>query len=358
MSSKIHFKGLNGIRAIAAIIVLLSHTGPELHMFGLKDITGFEFASFGVTMFFALSGFLITYLLLMEKTNYKHVDIKKFYVRRILRIWPLYFLYLFLALLATAYYFPELLPGSAGWYFVLGANIPFIFGTAIPLIRHYWSLGVEEQFYLFWPLLIDKTKKVFRTIAIFLVAWLILKGFCRLYQIKTGNDIPYMAMQITRFDCMAIGAMGAILFFEKKKRFLQFCYSYAAQIIAWGSLVLIVLDRFHVASIIDDEILAVLVVIIIVNVASNPKTLISLENKLFDFLGRISYGIYVYHPLVVFMLSRILKNWFNLGYNSYVAAIFVLTLVSTILIAYVSYEFFEKRFLQLKTKFAKVASSA
>src|SRR5689334_8705907 len=96
----IYLKGLNGIRTIAAFGVLLAHL--KLWASDLKNtINENPWGPFGVTMFFALSGFLITYLLLKEKdqSNGK-IAIRKFYVRRILRIWPLYFLYLFICLTA------------------------------------------------------------------------------------------------------------------------------------------------------------------------------------------------------------------------------------------------------------------
>src|SRR5436189_6466393 len=94
----IHLKGLNGIRTIAALSVVLSHTFKRFHEFGLKQSNGWDFAIFGVTMFFTLSGFLITFLLLKEKETFSDINIKSFYVRRILRIWPLYYLYLIIVL--------------------------------------------------------------------------------------------------------------------------------------------------------------------------------------------------------------------------------------------------------------------
>lgn len=91
--------GLNGIRAIAAISVLISHMNESLSFFGLSNLQGLDLAGFGVTMFFALSGYLITYLLLLEKRDYARINVGQFYIRRILRIWPLYYFFLFSRLL-------------------------------------------------------------------------------------------------------------------------------------------------------------------------------------------------------------------------------------------------------------------
>src|SRR5271155_5691395 len=102
MKQAVYFSGLNGLRAIAALSVVFSHTTTSLNQFGLNPFIYGKFpdgttkttllAAFGVTIFFALSGFLITYLLLEEKKT-KEINIKNFYIRRILRIWPLYYLY-------------------------------------------------------------------------------------------------------------------------------------------------------------------------------------------------------------------------------------------------------------------------
>ena len=107
-SKSIYFPGLNGIRAVAAIAVVISHItialkdfGLDPHIFGTFDDgkpKGYILAGYGVSVFFVLSGFLITYLLISEKDSHS-IDIKKFYIRRILRIWPLYYLYLIIAVI-------------------------------------------------------------------------------------------------------------------------------------------------------------------------------------------------------------------------------------------------------------------
>jgi peptidoglycan/LPS O-acetylase OafA/YrhL len=92
--NKIYLPGLNGLRAIAAFGVLFSHVNLGIEAYGLPIRKTSDLAGFGVTIFFALSGFLITYLLLKEKEQFNTINIKNFYVRRILRIWPLYFLFI------------------------------------------------------------------------------------------------------------------------------------------------------------------------------------------------------------------------------------------------------------------------
>ena len=156
---------------------------------------------------------------------------------------------------------------------------------------------------------------------------------------------------------MALGAAGAILFEKRNALFLKICFSLPAQLIAWTCLVLCGFNKFHLASVIDSEIIAGITVILIVNVSNNPRTLVNLEKKLFDFLGKISYGIYVYHPLIIFFSAKLLKgpiSDFSEELKLAIAIAFVL--VVTVLIAYLSYSIFEQRFLKLKAKFSPVKS--
>lgn len=159
-SKTIYFPGLNGLRAIAAIAVVVHHTTLGLKEFNLDPYIfgslqdgnprGISLAGYGVSIFFVLSGFLITYLLQAEK-DVRPIDVKKFYLRRILRIWPLYYLYLIISVITIIIFGLSLDIKPLLFYLFYAANIPFIIGTTLPFISHYWSLGVEEQFYLFWP---------------------------------------------------------------------------------------------------------------------------------------------------------------------------------------------------------------
>ncbi|MBM3433039.1 MAG: acyltransferase [Bacteroidetes bacterium] len=154
-NNPIYFSGLNGLRAISALSVLFSHitlslreVGLDPYIFGrLKDgrPQGLLLAGYSVTIFFVLSGFRITYLLLIEKEKRGNIQVLKFYARRILRIWPLYYSYLILALIASYVYKIDFSDSSVYCYIFFSANIPFILEASIPFLAHYWSIGVMEQ---------------------------------------------------------------------------------------------------------------------------------------------------------------------------------------------------------------------
>jgi len=139
---KIHLSGLNGLRAIAAMGVVVSHITLALGSFSLNPYIfgraadnspkGFILAGFGVSIFFSLSGFLITYLLLLEKEK-AEINVPYFYMRRVLRIWPLYYIALAAAVLIMFSYGLDIrqLSSSLPFYVFFAANIPFV------LTRHY-----------------------------------------------------------------------------------------------------------------------------------------------------------------------------------------------------------------------------
>lgn len=371
MNSKtIYFPGLNGLRALAALSVVVFHLTVDFETFNLSPFLfgvmpdgkpkGFAMAGFGVTIFFALSGFLITYLLLAEKQQ-QEINIRNFYLRRILRIWPLYYLYLVLALIVIFYFGMRFDGGTLLLYIFYAANIPFIFEnipfiteTTLPFLRHYWSLGVEEQYYLIWPWVVKKIRHHLEWYVMgFIGLFILLKCYFHFYHMHT---IAAASFNVIRFDCMLIGSLGAIFYFNGKAAFMQLFTAKLTQAICWLVIVLIILNKFHIASVIDHEIISVVTVAIILGQITVKNRLINLDNKVCDFLGKISYGMYIIHPLVIFFAARLFKGleWADLPKYIFIYA-FVVGV--TIILSWCSYEYIEKWFLKLKGKFAAVKSS-
>lgn len=366
-NERVFFSGLNGLRAIAALAVVFAHITRDLHYFGLDvyvlgknadgNQTGTLLAGFGVSIFFTLSGFLITYLLLEEKKA-GEINIRNFYIRRILRIWPLYYLYLLLAII-TAVMFDIPYDGYVVLLYVfLLANVPFIVGSMLPFLEHYWSLGVEEQFYSFWPWIVKKSKSLLRTTIILCVGLIVLKTVIRLIDIKMlngGSSLLYYVIHVTRFHCMLIGAIGAILYFQKHKLFLALTNHLFIQVTAWIILALVAVNQFHVASFLDNELVSVVGLVLIIGQIEKRNRIINLNIAFFDFIGKISYGIYILHPLVIFYLAKVIV-FTTPGTFSYVF-VYASVFVTTIGLAYVSYTWFEQWFLKLKDRYTTVRSS-
>lgn len=368
MKDRVHFSGLNGIRAIASLAVVFSHTTQGLGQFGLDRYVLGRFANgnaratlladFGVSIFFALSGFLITYLLLEEKKK-GEINIRNFYIRRILRIWPLYYLFFGLTLLTACFFDFSYENASILFYIFLLANIPFIFGGQIPFLSHFWSLGVEEQFYSFWPWVVKKSKFLLKITVIICLALIAFKTAVRLFDINSLNgktSLLYDAIHTTRFQCMLIGAIGAILYHQKHALFLQVTDNKIAQIVSWVVILLVAINMFHVASFIDNEIISLVTVFLIIGQIEKKNRIVNLNGSIFDFLGKISYGIYVVHPLITFYLSKIIIASDDTNVFNYLT-IYIAVFASTIAISYVSYHYFEKRFLDMKEKYSTIKSA-
>jgi peptidoglycan/LPS O-acetylase OafA/YrhL len=361
----VHLKGLTGFRSLAALAVVWSHITLSLPEFGLNPHIfgtsidgmprGLLLAGFGVSMFFALSGFLITYLLLFEE-RLQPVNISSFYVRRILRIWPLYYIYLAACLLVYMIFNLEFAKSSVLFYLFFSANIALISDRLLPMLAHFWSIGVEEQFYLFYPFLFKWRSKLLSILVVLVVFLISLKLGFWFWDRKINHNLPLSILHVNRFHCMMIGGIGAMLYFENRSWFVTFCTYLPVQLFCWGIVFLVAINVFHIASILDNEIISGITTIIIIGQITRKNYILDLEHRLFEFLGKISYGIYVIHPVIIFFTSQALKGY-NL--NSLLGYIFIYAVITliTIIVSYLSYEYLEKRFLKFKGKYSVVASS-
>lgn len=358
MSAKaIHLTGLNGLRAIAALSVVIGHTFQDT--FGNWGIPELHFPIFkgGVTLFFVISGFLITYLLLQEKKKINDIKIGSFYMRRILRIWPIYYLYIIVSIIAMAFLglSDTIINGRLWYYIFFAANIPFLSATGIPMLVHFWSIGVEEQFYLFWPWLAKFSKKYLLPIICAVgIFWFTLK--IGSWVAFTNKSLIYKFFNVTKFHCMMLGAMGAVLYDRKNKIYLNIFSNKIGQILVWSIFLLSGFWGDYVPAIIREEVIAVMSLFLITGQVCNT-CFINLENKACDYIGKISYGIYVIHPLLTFISSYVYRQ-FDIGLPILVQqiAIHLYVITATILVANLSYNYVEKPFLKLKNKFAIVRS--
>ncbi len=376
MLNKIYFPHLNGIRFIAAFLVIVHHIEQLKSIFKLPSLWGgagllSRFISVigpqGVVLFFVLSGFLITYLLLAEEAKSSTISVKKFYVRRILRIWPLYLLIVVLSLFVFPYFNLLTLPGfgidvvqDQLWlklllYLFFFANLVLALLGIVPYASQTWSIGTEEQFYLVWPVIVKQVKKYRLLLMVVIV---VLYNLVRFYLASPISDgLPYKAI-IRAFwggftiDCMAIGGFFAVLLFQKQvllKWFLNntvFYLSLVAVVTAWALGIYI--PYFNAIF------YAGLYGIILLNFAAGENIRINLENSVFNYLGNISYGLYMLHPIAITLAIRfamhygLVSNWI----------IYPLTLLLTVGLSALSYHYYERYFLRFKSRFAVVESGA
>lgn len=382
---KVYFKGLHALRFIAAVLVLVSHV--EMIKGGLKISNIYSNGSFlahsleslgplGVTFFFVLSGFLITYLLLAEKQRTSTINVKAFYMRRVLRIWPVYILFTLLAFYVLPefaqfqhFYLSPHLANEKGtkflMYLVFLPGLVLAMFESVPWAGHLWSIGVEEQFYLAWPWLVKIKRQLkvkhFMRILFFII---LLKGL--FYVAYSNNLIDEWLKEIvaqSKFECMVLGGMGA--YYLAKGRLFSILPRLSQGIFLVIILLLCLGVNWFMPSGIDDIkhlLLSPMFVLIILGV-SYGSIGDKLENHILIHFGNISYGFYLYHmAVVVFVIKNMpdfVIRWCSQNYegNVVINLLYYLgSIILTIAVSSISYYILEKPFLRLKSKFAIVQS--
>ena len=352
MSSKIYFNKLDSLRTFAFLLVFWQHISSfyfnkiEIDSILLKKIlTGLIFTGgAGVQIFFVLSGFLITYLLLIEENRNNKINLKFFYMRRILRIWPAYYLVILLGV--------YILPASFNSINFKGnvlMNLFFLnnFNITDSPVSITWSVAIEEQFYLFWPILFT----IFKPKKILTLSSLIL-SFSLIYSIYySGTTLGYYGT-LSNLKYLMVGCLGASMYFNKNKYLFRilnwknFKLTYIVIITFLCYLLPIILPSF---SILFNFILIFLYILLIFNLVINTDNTLTV----FSQTGRYTYGLYLYHPTVL-LLCKVFFDKFDIDYHNNFLNYFVLAFTAalfTYLAAKFSYDKFEIYFLKLKYKY-------
>jgi peptidoglycan/LPS O-acetylase OafA/YrhL len=398
---KEYFKGLDSLRFFAALAVFFTHvelikkfTGFGTHWIDPEErITKFTVfqsvmskeidplspliaysSALGVVFFFVLSGFLITYLLLKERQSNNSIAIGKFYLRRAFRIWPLYYLIFILGFFVLPYldffavpgqdnFFQQNFWGNLMLYAFFMPNLAFsIYTTAVPNIGQSWSIGVEEQFYLVWPLLIRKSKNVLKSILWIAGTIITLKGIILLSSPFVNIEVlavikKFLAM--SKLECMALGGLGAYVLFNNKEEILRIVYMPISQI---TSVVIIPILIYFTPTAFEDILhllFSISFLVIILNVASNKKSLLRFESRILQYLGRISYGFYMFHVMCIVFTIHFLDKYIGLDNDITTPQhllLYGISFLLTVAVSSLSYHIFEKAFIRLKDKYAQPKS--
>jgi peptidoglycan/LPS O-acetylase OafA/YrhL len=362
---------LDGMRGLAILLVLMVHIIPynpvQIHYPGEKYIASFASMGWaGVDIFFVLSGFLITSILLRTKSGAGYF--KKFYVRRILRIFPLYYITItivfIVAPLINSTLKTEVL-ANMPWYYLYIVNWGFAFNrlTDSLSIGLTWSLAIEEQFYLAWPLVVyylNSKKLAFLSVILILSSLIIRVGLFN----YNGNLFDYSEFfyhaTFTRFDSLILGALIAVAFESE-------WWKGALKRIAVPILFITVglvgyLIRLRPDSPLWDNppmytygftLLALgaggLIVILTTSAYNNPLRRL-FRNSILSFFGKYSYAIYIFHRLVIQLLEDGFKNNQLTGFPFWLL-FNVLSVVIPVIMALISWNLFENPILNLKRYF-------
>jgi peptidoglycan/LPS O-acetylase OafA/YrhL len=352
-----HVKALDGLRGIAVILVVLYHC---FNFNSLHIVT--KIGWIGVDLFFVLSGFLITGILL--DTKQEPNAYRNFIGRRTLRIFPLYYLTIFLFFLITrltASPHFDLLLDNQIYFWTYTQNVFFAlegWPKGSEHLNHFWSLAIEEQFYLFWPavILTFKQKNALRISLFLILICIVLRNLMPLYPFS-------YVFTLTRMDGLLIGGMLAILIREQVRLLEKITPA-----LLTTSLLLIISIYLFTHSFADNNPLFIkigytlfdiffgCIIILLFTTGNFGRHLRAiLERKFLLFFGKYSYGIYVYHWILFCFLNPRLLTWFNKLSISFIDPQIFAALSCTLMaigISYLSYNLFEKQFLKLKIFFS------
>ena len=368
-SNKVYFENLNAIRFIAAFLVIICHIEELKDFFNIDRIFDVSqtrlVGRVGVVLFFVLSGFLITYLLYKEKELTNTISVRKFYIRRILRIWPLYFFIVlftffvvpFVDFLIVDGYDKKLLWSDLFTKLILYVaflpNLVCAIYGAIPYVAITWSIGAEEQFYLIWPWLNKNVSNKWILMFSIIIGYFLVKRYIY-YLPNDFRQVFKIFWDMTLIDCMAIGGIFATLLYQNGILVNIIRKILFKKIVQWVVLILTIYLVYINFKLKDFycEIYAILFGVLIINFAANPNRIFSMENKILNYLGKVSYGLYLYHYILIIIVLRFCDNLKIMNNFIYYTS----SIMLTILVASLSYNFFEKRFIDMKVNYSDVIS--
>lgn len=358
-----YIRELDGVRAVAIILVMLFHYYYLL-----------EVGWIGVQLFFVLSGYLITTILLKDKDQEKGFYLKRFYWRRALRIFPLYYAYLGIFFLAFLFYgYPAFFPDLAPFLFSYTYNIyPLVHNFELnPVFTHFWSLSVEEQFYLFWPFVIYHLNRKQLRIALSLVILLsplvrFLFGEWLFYLNTEHKDIGQIIYRLTlsHIDAFAFGALIPVFKLDKVSTerigyiiapfafFLLLGYfnyttmndsKVGPSSLGYPNGSLYNFQHVWSYTVINAASLSFILSVLVLNNRCLVRALFG--NSMLVEIGKISYGMYIYHWVILSFIKS-----YAIQYISNGLVLFLSYFLITFIISWLSYYLFELIFIKMKNK--------
>ncbi len=357
-----YIKGLDSLRALAVILVIIEHWWLPFDPGSFPLLTYWIHGlvpdgGFGVDLFFVLSGYLITNILLdaiAKNPNDKWRIMKNFIVRRSLRIFPVYYATIFILLLIN---FPSVHEHLI-WFMTYTSNILSFKTMSFNSFSHTWSLAVEEQFYLVWPWFMVFTPAKYVKY-VFYSAILIGIGTMIYTMVFLNNWAGFLLMP----SCMQAFGIGGLYAYAKRGQLSEKIIDFIRQAFPAALLAHFYFTfstdggvKYNFAFLTINSIIAIWM---IHRVLSNKSEWVSkyfLENKILNKIGQVSYGIYLFHFVLTPIYDQVMQHYFT--YDNLMGKVMLdwkcnypIRLTLLLIIAFSSYNFFEKPVMNLKKHF-------
>ncbi len=369
MQQKRRFHTLDALRFFAFLKVYLLHVPLQ------GDFPIFSFlksgGGIGVSFFFVLSGFLITYLLVFEKIQKGQINLRKFFIRRSLRIYPLFFF-----LVGLAFILPYELKDKIGFHMIGGGydldwrysftfleNYKMLFADNFPKttpLSVFWSLCIEEHFYITWMIMLFLVPQ--KRIFTFLISGIFIAWTARFFDpMIWGNSMIQQNDLFTNMDYFSIGGILGWLVATNYDRVVQFIENISSTkkyLYILGVILLVIFqsqllpEKFFFISILRPSIIAIAFTLLMaIFIPPNSKIRIN-EKSIISYLGKISFGLYVYHLIFVHVLFQYFLNQKILMDNWGTVGIFILiTFGASVLVSIISFRMLESPFLKFRERF-------
>jgi peptidoglycan/LPS O-acetylase OafA/YrhL len=371
ISARAHIPALDGLRGIAILLVvphnadIFSNSAPWLWPIAMLAHAGW----IGVQLFFVLSGFLITRNLLDTRRDQNYF--KTFYGRRVLRIFPLYFLTLFVGLVVLpriVHFGPEALASQHNqvWLWTFLSNWAQPLGIEVSGYSHFWSLAIEEQFYLLWPLVVLAVagrRLLWACLGLIVVA---LLSRVWLHEMGAKPEMLYMFTNC-RMDALAMGAGAAVL-----TQMPRWNYWLRENLTAAVVTMVVILGatavHTHLYSVYAPQTLTAgqtllsfgfaLLILSLGVVQPRNRVRQFFESRWLGAVGRYSFAMYVFHLPILVAFGDDIRD--ALAFTGPALPLFyvIAAILLSVLAGFLSYHLVEKHFLRLKTYFAPAPSRA
>jgi peptidoglycan/LPS O-acetylase OafA/YrhL len=365
MSSTYLF-GLNSLRFVAAFLVVIYHCNDALRQIDSHLYSSKVFLTkghFAVDYFFILSGFLLTFLSLNEIEKNQKMNIRYFFIRRVLRIFPLYYLSVFIGFFLIGVLYPIVykdnflsfsIEEGVFYYLFFLPNYVIVKWQNIGPMYSLWSIGVEEQFYLFFPIIMLGLAKIrSKVFYLFLITFLYtLLYLCIDYGvIRLPSTYKLFIIKTLKFHFLFYGSfLGSVYYYYRSK-----INSYIGIITkVMGLLLFIISICFLPVGLDHYNFIGGLIFSIVMILFVDQNSQFHIDFKILTYLGTISYGIYIYHPYVSIALRFVMLkvSYFYTIIEKAPFLFYAIVLGMSIIISHYSFRYFEKYFLNLKKKYS------